>query len=140
MRILTPIDGSEESLAALDRLLDRKDWFSGPLDLHLLNVQRRLSQDISRHVDSGDLHALHREQGMACLEAARKRVEARGLACRCHVVVGEAPESIVQFARQENCDQIALGTRGLGALPGLVLGSVTMRVLQLADRPVLILK
>lgn len=140
MRILVPIDGSDASLAALDSLLDRAGWFATPLDLHLLNVQRRLSQDISRFVGTDALHELHREQGMACLKAARERVEARGQACRCHVVVGEAADCIVQFARQEHCEQIALGARGLGALPGLMLGSVTTRVLQLSEVPVLVLK
>jgi nucleotide-binding universal stress UspA family protein len=140
MRVLIPIDGSDGSLAALDRLLDKAGWFGTPLEIHLLNVQRPLPQDIGRFIGAESLHQLHHDRGMACLEAARKRAAARGANCQCHVVVGEIAETIVHFAHQQQCELIAIGTRGLGSLPGLLLGSVTTRVLHLADLPVLALK
>lgn len=140
MRILAPIDGSPESLHALDLLLDRSEWYATPLEIHLLNVRHPLPQDVSRFVDGEALRQFHRDAGMACLEPARERAAAGGVNCSCHVVVGETAETIVQFAHQQGCQQIAMGTRGLGGLPGLVLGSVTTRVLHLADLPVLILK
>lgn len=140
MRVLTPIDGSPESLHALELLLDRAGWYATPLEIHLLNVQRPLPQDVSRFIDAEALREFHHDAGMACLVPARDKAAARGNPCTCHVVVGEAGEAIVHFARQLDCQQIALGARGLGALPGLVLGSVTTRVLHLADRPVLVLK
>lgn len=140
MRVLIPIDGSTGSLAALERLLEKAAWFSSPLEIHLLNVQRPLPQEIGRFVGTEALHQLHHDRGMACLDAARERLAARGASCNCHVVVGNAAETIVHFARQRQCELIAIGPRGLGSLPGLLLGSVTTRVLHLADIPVLVLK
>lgn len=140
MRVLIPIDGSAESLAALDHLLDRAGWYATPLDIHLVNVQRPLPQDIGRFVGSDALRDFHREQGMASLAAARDKVAARGLQASCEVLVGDAAESIVAYARQQRCEQIVIGARGLGALPGLLLGSVTTRVLHLAGLPVLVMK
>jgi nucleotide-binding universal stress UspA family protein len=140
MRVLIPIDGSQGSLAALDRLLERASWFRTPLEIHLLNVQRALPQDIGRFISAENLQQLHHERGMACLESARERIANQGVTCNRHVVVGDAAETIVRFARQQQCEMIAIGTRGLGSLPGLLLGSVTTRVLHLADIPVLALK
>lgn len=140
MRVLIPIDGSAGSLAALDRLLEKAAWFSTPLEVHLLNVQRPLPQDIGRFIGSEDLHQLHHDRGMECLGPARERLTNKGVAGNCHVVIGDAAETIVHFARQQQCELIAIGTRGLGSLPGLLLGSVTTRVLHLADMPVLALK
>lgn len=140
MRVLIPIDGSAGSLAALEGLLARAGWFGSPLEIHLLSVQRPLPQDIGRFIGADELNRLHQDRGLACLQAARERVAAAGLAAECHVVVGDPAETIVQFARQRQCELIAIGTRGLGALPGLLLGSVTTRVMHLADVPVLALK
>lgn len=140
MRVLIPIDGSAAALTALERLLDKAGWYSTPLEIHLLNVQRPLPQNIGRFVAASALHQFHQEQGMACLQPAIDKLAGRGVACQSHVAVGEAAESIVNFARQHHCDQIVVGPRGLGALPGLLLGSVTTRVLQISDTPVLILR
>ncbi|HEX9811647.1 MAG TPA: universal stress protein [Burkholderiales bacterium] len=45
-----------------------------------------------------------------------------------------------QYAREKRCDQIYIGTRGLGPITGMLLGSVTTKVLHLSDVPVLLVK
>jgi nucleotide-binding universal stress UspA family protein len=47
---------------------------------------------------------------------------------------------IAEVGRQENCDAIVMGTRGMGAVSGLVLGSVATKVIHLADVPVTLVK
>jgi nucleotide-binding universal stress UspA family protein len=47
---------------------------------------------------------------------------------------------IARFARERGCDQILMGTRGLGAIGSLLLGSVATKVIHLADVPVLLVK
>ena len=39
MKILVPIDGSQNALRALRHVLDNRAWYSEPLEVHLLNVQ-----------------------------------------------------------------------------------------------------
>jgi nucleotide-binding universal stress UspA family protein len=47
---------------------------------------------------------------------------------------------IVRAATEARVDQIVLGTRGMGAMGGLFLGSVAQRVVHQANVPVLLVK
>jgi len=49
-------------------------------------------------------------------------------------------ESIIEVAETQNCDLIVMGTRGLGGLRGLLLGSQIHKVINLAKCPVLAVK
>ena len=48
-------------------------------------------------------------------------------------------EAILSSADKLDADMIVLGSRGLGGVGSLLLGSVSHRVLQHADRPVLVI-
>jgi len=52
----------------------------------------------------------------------------------------DVPQAIMDIARDEDADIIVVGPRGLGRLKGLLVGSVTDRLVQLADRPVLVVR
>ena len=47
-------------------------------------------------------------------------------------------QAILDAADADGADLIVMGSRGLSDLRGLLLGSVTHKVIQLADRPVLV--
>jgi nucleotide-binding universal stress UspA family protein len=55
-------------------------------------------------------------------------------------VYGRAARVILELASAEGADVIVLGSRGLSDLAGLVLGSVTHKVLHLAHCPVLVVR
>lgn len=136
---LVAIDGSPASLRAVDYVLHEAADGS-PLALHLLNVQPPLPRDITRFVDASVIEGYHREAGQAALANARRKIEAAGLAHAEHVLVGECAPAIVDFAREHHCMQIVMGARGLGTVAGLLLGSVTQRVVHLTTLPVVIVK
>ena len=54
--------------------------------------------------------------------------------------MGPIAMTIVDYAKRHGCHQIFMGKRGLGLVTGLVMGSVTTKVVSLADIPVTLVK
>jgi nucleotide-binding universal stress UspA family protein len=62
----------------------------------------------------------------------------RGIEAEMKVAEGNPAEKIVEEARARRCDLIIVGTRGLGPMSRLLLGSVSSRVAETAPCPVTI--
>lgn len=62
------------------------------------------------------------------------------MAARGIVVVGEPASSIAAHVERHGADAVIMGTRGLGTLGGLVLGSVATKVIHLVTPPVTLVK
>jgi nucleotide-binding universal stress UspA family protein len=135
--ILVPIDGSDNSLRALAYVVKRERLAKRPFRVVLLNVQPQLpsSSFVSRTMIKEHLAT----QSDEALAPARRWLARRELAADVCVRVGEPAQTIVDVARQIRCGEIAMGTRGVGGLKGLLLGSVTTKVIQLARRPVTVI-
>jgi YjbE family integral membrane protein len=115
-------EGSDIASAA-DRVIELCSRQPAPA-VHLLCVRHPFPQYVSRFIAGRDLAAYHHERGMAVLKAAAERLDARGIRHADHVLVGDKAETIVQFARDQHCDQIVLAKPVRGPIAGLVLGSL----------------
>ena len=141
MKILVPIDGSQNALRALRHVLDNRAWYSEPLEVHLLNVQLPVaSGGVKMFISQDQLNEFYEEQGQAALKPARDLVQAAELACHVRIGVGDTAAMIAGYARDEGCAFIVMGTRGLGAIANMLLGSVATKVIHLAEVPVLLIK
>ena len=136
LRILVPVDGSDNSLRAVRFLIQKASLFRDPANIHLLNVQ---------HPFPGTLRGVHREaqkehhdEGLRMLVDARKLLDDAGVPYEHHIVVGEAPQVIAQFVTDHGIQQVVMGTRGLGTVAGMLLGSVTTKLMHLVHVPVLL--
>jgi nucleotide-binding universal stress UspA family protein len=74
------------------------------------------------------------------LADARERAGVYGVDVECEVLEGDAVEEILNLARARDVDLIVVGSRGLGSISSLMLGSVSTAILHQADRPVLVAK
>jgi nucleotide-binding universal stress UspA family protein len=76
---------------------------------------------------------IYREIGERVVGAARRRAEGRGVKEVLTLVEhGDPAHQILEAAERHGADLIVMGRRGLGDLKGLLLGSVTHKVCQLA--------
>ena len=86
------------------------------------------------------VRSFHHDEGLKALEAARNALEGAGIPHVFHIGVGDPAEVIAQYAREKGCDQIFMGTRGLGRIAGMLLGSVATKVIHLTNVPLLLVK
>lgn len=141
MKTLIPIDGSASANRAVEHVLVSTAWLKEAPQVFLLNVQWKLaSGNVKLFISQETIDDYYREQGMAALAEARAKLDAAGLAYTYHISVGTPAEAIVQYAQQQQVDQITMGAHGQDALSTLLLGSVVSKVLHLATMPVLLVK
>lgn len=142
MKILVPVDGSPCSDRAVDHLVKKVGWFKGGVEIHLLNVQHQIpyGRRVSEAVGHDRIAKFHQEEGLAALNSARDKLDAAGVKYEYHIGVGEEAEVICKYAKDKGVDQIFMGTRGLGQVSTLVLGSVATKVIHLSPVPVLLVK
>lgn len=140
LKILLPVDGSDNSEKAVADFISMISWYKEPPEVHLLTVQTPLSGNISSYISATDIKQYHQEEGLKSLENARKLLDQAGVSCQYHITVGDPAEMIVRFATEQKYDQIVMGPRGKGNIEGLLLGSVTNKVMQSALIPVLLVK
>lgn len=127
-RMLVAVDGSEFASHAMAFVLRLRQEYRWPLAIHLLNVQHFLAKEAAeRHL---------KEFGLRDTQAARTLLDAAGIPYRLHIAMGYPAETIVRYARECGCEAIHMGTRGLGAIEGLLLGSVAYKVAHLSPVPV----
>jgi nucleotide-binding universal stress UspA family protein len=141
MKILIPIDGSDSANRAVDQVIATATLLKDAPQIFLLNVQWNIaSGNVKLFINHETINDYYREQGMAALASARKKLDAAGLAYTYHISIGTPAEAIVQYAQEQQVDQITMGAQGQDALSALLLGSVVSKVLHLATVPVLIVK
>jgi nucleotide-binding universal stress UspA family protein len=78
-------------------------------------------------------------EAQACLERVAERLQAHGCSVRTQVLIArEAASAILQAARQQGSDLIAMTTHGHSGSAGLLVGRVAVRVLHDGGFPVLL--
>ena len=141
MKILIPIDGSEAANRALDHVIANMTGMKEAPQVYLLNVQWKLATaNVKLFISQDTVKDYYIEQGMAALACARARLDAAGLAYNYHISVGTPAEAIVQYAEEQEVDQIVMGAQGEGKLSDFLLGSVADKVARLAKMPILLVK
>lgn len=131
--VLIPLDGSANSRRALAYLAKRART-DKRLRLCLLNVQLPLPPSL--FVTRAMIEHYHDAKSKEDLKGIRGILATHHVSAETLVRIGNPAQTIVQVAKQRRCAEIVMGTRGLGSLKGLILGSVTTKVIQLSRIPV----
>jgi nucleotide-binding universal stress UspA family protein len=136
--ILVAVDGSDQATKALDLATDLAKRYGA--ELAVLSVYRHhspLESSLSlvraseaTPTPDAALSELARE----IVDAAVHRAEGHGVKVRKGLVKrGPPARTIVQVGKELGADAIVLGSRGLGDLEGHLLGSVSHKVVSLAE-------
>ncbi len=134
-RILVAIDGSQYSGYALPAAIELASKFHGSIfAVHVSEHDRGRAAVFSTETPAEATRLV-----ADAVKAARDAgVTARG---EVHdVAAGHTARNIVDTAAQIEADLIVMGSRGLSDVQGLLLGSVTHKVMQLAQTPVLVVR
>lgn len=143
-KVLIPFDGSPAAMRAVEQVAALAAKMTAAPEVILLAVvpPAGFGDQLLKSKPS-DIQALQKP----ALESARKEMDAAaaalsksGITAQVHVEVGAPEEIIAHYGSAYHCDMIVMGTRGLGAIEGLLLGSVTTKTVHLTDLPVLLVK
>lgn len=139
-KILVPIDGSECALRALKVAIAMAGQQSAA-ELHLLNVPLPILSGHARmFLNQQEIQDYYNDEGNKALTEARQIAEQSGVPMVVAVKAGQSAQEIAAYAKAQQCSHVVMGTRGLSALPGMLLGSVANKVIALAEVPVTLVK
>ena len=141
MKILLTIDGSDYSLRAAEYAANLMQYIPGS-KATLLYVDTLLTLIKTRGgVLPPDFEKVMDVNAGKVLEEAEKIFSERKLGYEVKVLEGyDVATSIANYAKEFHFDQIIMGTRGLGSIKGVLLGSVSHKVLQIAPCVVTVVK
>ena len=139
-KLLLPVDGSPSSRRAAELAVRMLSGKPGAQVL-LANAQSPvMAWEISPHVTAEMVNRIHEKAGREAVRAPRGVPPGPGFPREDPLLVGAAAEIIARVAEEQRVDGIVMGTRGLGPVKGLVLGSVANKVIHLAEVPVTLVK
>ena len=134
--ILVPTDGSDHSL----RAAEHGQYLAGIFDATLHVISAVDVESVTGMIDTGVLNRQFvdrlEEAGERAIEETRPVLDERGRVKTARIE-GEPSEAILEYADDCGADLIAMGTHGRTGLNRYIAGSVTERVVRLADAPVL---
>lgn len=139
-KILVPTDASEFSRRALTTALALARLFKA--EVELLHVTYTPQAYWGYTVSYGlaiSQDELERN-GKLALEAALVGVDTSDVQFKKCVESGHPVSLILDEIKKENIDLVVMGSHGYGPITGSVLGSVSQRVLQRAQCPVMVVK
>lgn len=142
-KILVPFDSSSQALSAVQHALKLAQvskatvtFFNAVQDIPIFSDERAehrigINRDAIIHES--------RSKALAMLDKLKESFSEHGVKIDTAVAVGNPSREICKKAKIEGYDVIVMGSRGLGKIPGLLMGSVSNRVCRNASCPVIVI-
>jgi hypothetical protein len=134
--ILVPVDGSEGADRAIEKAVMLAEICGAKLNfLYVANINQLA---INAVLSDAILDSVTKA-GNVILDRALEMVSA-GVAKESFSDTGSPAVVILDFAETNDIDLIVMGSRGLGVVKGVLLGSVSQYVVEQSKCPVLVVK
>ncbi len=158
--ILVAVDGSENANRAVDMAATLAEKYHAKLVLaHVLDVEyfsvswlnhprrlgntdenaKRVAEALGRDEHAEELNDYRRKYSQEVLTAAAARVP-EGIAFDVVHETGSPREALLEIAKEVQADLIVAGSRGLGTVAGMLVGTVSGYLVRHASVPVLVIK
>ena len=148
-KILIPVDGSTNSMKAIDYAIDLADKYKSELlALHVLYSQSGFAfhkETVAGAITSSSLNDLNldaKQEAEKWFEEINKRAEEKKVQIKTEVVftVISIVEGILTYAEKEDINLIIIGSKGKSGWKKLIVGSVASGISTYAHCPILIVK
>lgn len=136
-RFLIPVDGSFQADRAAEYVARYAEAFPA-CEAVLVNAQPAETFP-TRTPDGKEILVELADLGSKASAAARKRLNAQHLKYRLMTELGDPAKIIASAAASEEIDEIVMGSRGLGQWEGLIVGSVTHKVIHRVSLPITVI-
>jgi nucleotide-binding universal stress UspA family protein len=139
-RVLIPFDGSRPAQRAVEYAAGLAR--SRRVVVHLLNVEPELDDYgmVRAYLRRSEHHKILAARAQMLLKEPTRRIKSARIQCETHIAFGDPAAVIVKTARRLKCDSIIMGTRGLGAVGNILLGSVATKTVHLSPVPVTLVR
>jgi len=140
-KLLVPVDGSDNALRALRCAISLAQKH-GPGKIHVVTAHDDpdIYGEIAVYVTREKMADLQRQISEAHLVSAEQVLKEAGVPYGMEILIGNTAEVIARRADELECDGIVMGTRGMTAIGGFVMGSIATKVVHAANVPVTLVK
>lgn len=138
-KILIPFDGSGSALRAVRHAAAiAKD--NPAVQLHLLSVLDPMLEISQTTPTEEEIRRKQSEEAARIMHPAKTALEEAGVRFESSWRVGSPANEIADYGLKNNCEAIIMGTRGMGPIARVMIGSVATRVAHLSDLPITLIK
>jgi len=136
-KIMVAVDGSDVGFRAADFAIELAKKLES--EILFINVAGASSAERDYRI-TADMAGSFERLGSETLSRCEQDAKNRGVQATTLLVSGAPSEEILENAKKMNCDCIVIGKTGLGKLGKLIMGSVSEKVTNQSDIPVIIVK
>lgn len=137
-KILLATDGSDNARRAADEAAGlARELSSHVILVYIINTPPSQSRMAKANFD---VHSLLEEDARSDIKDTMNLFDKEGFPYTLKVAIGDPATEIIEIAEKEMADLIVIGSRGLGTIKGVFMGSVSQKVAHQASCPVMIVK
>ena len=141
-KILVPLDGSKRAEAILPHVKNLALRFKAKIIFFIVIEQRHfVGYDEAIWVKEHDEKRDHQiKETKSYLDSIQKQFREKGIKVKTLIGYGPIVKAILDVAKIESADLLAMASHGRSGVPGTFYGSISAGVLQRIDRPMLLIR